>query len=361
MIGYKLFSIGGSYSEENRRVKIQQVHRSSGTNRVQLRRVVYTVKVGSSVPLDPEFRKRVYEIAANLASKQDNLAHYCSELLVRDFGTHYLTSIDVGGVFAKNDYVSKAYSGLSEVTEKHLTLAAAFNFPGFGLFNGTFSPSSTGQDIEEGWELYRQNLIASDLMTIGGPPLTEDITINDWQNGIQDNLAIIDRSGDPVSFTITPANFPEMEGAVLRNVTKIIQDTTERYFKDNNIPGCVDATNANFNFQANNPSIESCGNNSNSSSYLEGSLGGIFQTCTSYGREPLCRDFEQTNPLTSGYSCPSGYQAVLLNSGTYSATTLYSRIDQECSFIFFSIIPTGVLLVNRKKIKDRFLVVTSHR
>ena len=336
LIGYKLFSIGGTHSEENRRVKIQQVQQNSVTTRAQLRRVVYTVKLGSSVPLHPEFRKQVYEIAANLASKQDNLAHYCSELLVRDFGTHYLTSIDVGGVFAKNDYVSRIYAGLSEVTEKNLTSTASFGFPGLNIFNGTFNielqHSST--NIERSNEMYRQNLAATDLMTVGGPPLTEETTIDDWQNGIIDNLAIIDRSGDPISFAISPGNFPEIEGAMLRNITRIVQETTERYFKNNNIRGCVDVTNENFNFQANNPG--SCQNGSNSSSsYLDRAFGGIFQNCTSRGREPLCRDLNQLNPLTGGYSCPNGYQAVLLNRGTYSVVRQYSRTEEECSFIFF--------------------------
>lgn len=334
LIGFNLFSIGGSYSEENRRVKIQQVHQNSVTTRTQLRRAVYTVKLGSSVPLHPEFRKRVYEIAANLASGQENLAYYCAELLIRDFGTHYLTSIDVGGVFAKNDYISKEYSDLSEVTEKYLTSAASLSFPGLGIFNGTFEAyfSSGSQNIEQSREVYRQNLVASDILTVGGPPITEELTISDWQNGIRDNLAIIDRSGDPISFAVTPINFPEIEGVILRNISRIIQDTTDRYFRDNNVAGCVDTTDENFNFQANNPNNEAC-DNSSDSSYL---VGGIFQNCSmNYGREPLCGDVEQTNPLTAGYSCPSGYQAVLLNRGTDSVIRQYSRTYEDCVLGFF--------------------------
>jgi hypothetical protein len=332
LIGFKLFSIGGSFSKENRQVKIQQVHLSSVTTRAQLRRVVYTVKLGSSVPLHQNFRQRVYEIAANLVNGQDNLAHYCSELLVRDFGTHYLTSVDVGGVFAKNDYISKTYSALIDVTESNLTTAASFNFPGLNIFSGSFTGNFTASS--ENAEQYRQNLVASDLLTVGGPPLTEDVTISDWQSGIKDNLAIIDRSGDPISFTITPTNFPEIATAVLRNVTNIVNEAAERYFKENNIRGCVDITDENFNFQANNPG--SCHNSTDSTgSYLDRAFGGVYQTCTSRGREQLCPDLQQTNPLTAGYSCPTGYQAVLLNRGSYSETRQYSRTYEECSFFFF--------------------------
>ena len=123
-------------------------------------------------------------------------------------------------------------------------------------------------------DLYDQNLTASDILAIGGPPLTEEISISNWQNGIMDNLAIIDRSGDPILFAITPANFPEIDGTILRDVSKIIQETAERYFDDNNIPGCVDVTDINLDFQANNPSNEPCGSN-NSHSYLDRSLGGF--------------------------------------------------------------------------------------
>ena len=334
-LGFNPFSISGSHSEENRRVKIQQVQQNSATTRVQVRRVVYTVKLDSSVSLHPEFRKRVYEIAANLAGEQDNLAHYCAELLVRDYGTHFLTSIDVGGVFAKNYFISRIYTGAIDFSEQKLTYAASIDFPGFNVFNSSFERRNS--ELNVNMNLYYQNLTASDIVTIGGPPITEEISISNWQNGIMDNLGIIDRFGDPLSFAITPGNFPEVDGNILRNVSRIIQETADRYFDDNNIPGCVDVTDSNFNFQANNPSNESCGRSSTTRSYLDRSLGGVYQTCDHVsGRDTtLCREVEQTNELTSGYSCPRGYQAVLLNSGLYSVTRTYSRREEDCTFFFF--------------------------
>ena len=332
-LGFNRFSISGSHSEENRRVKIQQVQQNSATTRVQVRRVVYTVKLDSSVSLHPEFRKRVYEIAANLAGEQDNLAHYCAELLVRDYGTHFLTSIDVGGVFAKNDFISRIYTGAIDFSEQKLTYAASIGFPGFSVFNSSFERGNSELNVN----LYHQNLTASDVVTIGGPPITEEISISNWQNGIMDNLGIIDRFGDPLSFAITPGNFPEVDGNILRNVSRIIQETADRYFDDNNIPGCVDVTDSNFNFQANNPSNESCGRSNTTRSYLDRSLGGVYQTCyhVSGPYTTLCKEVEQTNKLTGGYSCPRGYQAILLNSGSYSVTSTYSRSYEDCTLLIF--------------------------
>ena len=80
------------------------------------------------------------------------------------------------------------------------------------------------------------------------------------------------------------------------------------YFKDNTVTGCTDPNEEGFNFQANNPDNEACGNNNSSHSYLDRSFGGIYQTCSRAGREQaLCNDIQQTNPLTGGYSCPSGH------------------------------------------------------
>ena len=184
-LGLKVFSIGGSYSEEKRRVKTQQVHQNSVTTRAQLRRTLFTIKLDSSVPLHPVFRKRVYNIAASIAGQQLDLAKYYSELLIRDYGTHYLTSIDVGGVFVKNDFVSRDLMNSGMLDETNLTSIAAINFPGFSVFNETFelgsSISRSSQNVERNTNIYKQHIKESDLMTNGGPPVTEEVTISSWQ------------------------------------------------------------------------------------------------------------------------------------------------------------------------------------
>lgn len=62
----KIFSISGSYSKENMRVKKVQISKNTMTTRIQIRRPLYKVHLSSGAALHPEFRKHVYEIAANL-------------------------------------------------------------------------------------------------------------------------------------------------------------------------------------------------------------------------------------------------------------------------------------------------------
>lgn len=158
-----------------------------------------------------------------------------------------------------------------------------------------------------------------------------------FQPGIEDNLAIIDRAGDPLSFVITAANFPEVQEATLRKTAQVIEDAREMYYNSNTITGCGDVSAPGFNFQANNPDNDACVVNSNSTaSFLDRSFGGIYQTCSiSRGREPLCVGQTQANSLTNGFNSPPGYQDILLNEGSQSVTMQYSRVDEECTFFFF--------------------------
>lgn len=136
------------------------------------------MKLGSSVPLHPDFHKHVYEIAASLSAQQDDLANYYSELLICEYRTHYLTSIDVGGVLAKNDYVHKSYS--REANTANVTAAASFNFPGLDIFNGKLKFGVNVSSLVQSVDRYQHNIQNSDIMSIGGPPLTEDVSISTW-------------------------------------------------------------------------------------------------------------------------------------------------------------------------------------
>ena len=95
----------GAFSEEKMAVREKQEKHNTVTVRTMFRNRVYEVKLDVLSELHPAFKSRVYEIAAHVQRNDTKAAMYLSEMLVRDFGTHYVTSVDAGGVFVKLDYI----------------------------------------------------------------------------------------------------------------------------------------------------------------------------------------------------------------------------------------------------------------
>lgn len=89
----------------------------------------------------------------------------------------------------------------------------------------------------------------------------------------------------------------------------------------------------NFDYQANSPYPGAC-----VAASPNFTLGGVFQTCSyiSYANG-MCKDLMQKNPITGGYSCPSGYDSVLLLEGTvtYPKTEKTCKSVKKCAFWIF--------------------------
>ena len=119
--------------------KSHQVNDKAKTTRVQVRHKLYTIKLQPGAQLHPIFKSRLFDIAANLQNNNSEYASYLAELIVRDYGTHFVT---------------------------HLCQS----------------------DIDG----YRWNRTSSKVFTIGGPPFQPNFTVTDWENGVPDALVAID-------------------------------------------------------------------------------------------------------------------------------------------------------------------------
>ena len=67
----------------------------------QARYVRYVAKIEPDAAVNDAFRNRLRKIAAHITLKRTDLARYESQLLVRDFGTHVITSLDVGAALVQ--------------------------------------------------------------------------------------------------------------------------------------------------------------------------------------------------------------------------------------------------------------------
>lgn len=315
--------VDAKFSTEYESVKSHQVNDKSQTTRVQMRHKLYAVKLQPDSQLHPTFKARLFDIAANLQNNNTHYAEFLSELLVRDYGTHYITSIEAGAVLSQVDHVLSAYAQSFSSSKTSITASASANFFGKVSFGTTFSHGSSETD-ESG---FVQNRTYSQVFTFGGPPFRPNFTISDWEDGVPDALVAIDRSGDPLHFAITPVTLPELPPVVVQEVYKLVFKSINRYYKINTRHGCTNLISPNFDFQAN---LDDGSCHAVATNFT---FGGIYQTCQvdpAHDTEDLCGATAQENPLTGDYSCPEGYTSVHLHDGTVSHVSYRMVCDNVC-------------------------------
>ena len=336
---FSFSAVNAKFSTEYTTTKTHHVisGQSTKTARVQIRHKLYTVKIQPDAQLHPTFKARLFDIAANLQDNNTEFAHYLAELLVRDYGTHYVSSVDAGAALAQIDQGTWDYGSTEDTKTINRKIAASasasfFNASFLAKFSTTFTDSTTTDDIH----VFINSRTNSKIVTLGGPPFTPDFTYDDWKNHIADALVAIDRSGDPLHFAITPATISDLPEVSVRRVADTVYRAIKRYYEVNTRRGCTDPNSPNFEFQANvdDGKCEPLQTNF--------TFGGIYQTCRQTdGPENLCEvgapadhipPANQVNPLTGAYSCPSGYMAVLLHEGSVTHVTHRPICHKDCSF-----------------------------
>lgn len=292
--------INGKFSFEFQGVKGHQVNDDSATMKVKAKYVQYSSKLQPVIPgFDPSFMDRISSIAQHIQFNRTASAKYESQLLVRDFGTHVITSIDAGASIVKIDHINRSLLLDPSINRYQLSLVASSD-----LFHG----SGIGTVDATTMQKYYSSLTHSSVNTYGGPiykPM--NFSINDWIDGIQDNLVGVDRSGDPLNFLIQPNLLPNIPVSTVYKLASLIDQSIKAYYKYNTHKGCTDRDSPNFNYYAN---IDdgSCTNN------ISGMVfGGMFQQCNESGDIPnVCQSFESKNPLTGDFSCPEGFDLMPL-------------------------------------------------
>ena len=308
-VGYQSFSIGGSFSSEFESVKKHQVEDNAVTTRVQMRHVLYTAKLRPDSEFQPEFKSHLLEIASHLQHNNTAYANFLAQILIRDFGTHYITSVEAGAVLSKVDHLTRKFffelngNKRAITTSAHMSFSSAFNIQfGFGF--------STKSDVEN-LKQYTNNTVYSTVSTFGGPPFRVNFTINQWEDQLIDDLVAVDRSGEPLHYAITPGSLPELSDELTFKLADVVEQAIKLYYKQNTIKGCTEMDSPNFSFQAN-LDDGSCGSPMNNYTF-----GGVFQFCQFKGSPDHipCKALLQKNPLTSDYTCSDGYEAVLVHQG----------------------------------------------
>ena len=307
--------VSGKFSTGYSRTKSHMVNDQAKSTRVQIRNKRYSVKLQPGATLHPVFKSRVYDIASSVQNNNTEYAHYLAELMVRDYGTHYVSSIDAGAVLSQVDFIkSTNVVDMSKYTS-HITASASANFFGKVSLGTTFQHSTTDVSMSD----FVNNRTYSQVITAGGPPFTPNMTLTEWEHGVDGALVAIDRSGDPLHFVVNPVTLPRLPETTVRTVSEILRRAINRYYKVNTRPGCTNPNADNFDFNAN---LDDSTCKPPSTNF---SFGGIYQQCTpdpTHLTENLCTGGPepalQLNPLTGALSCPPNYTPVHLHSGRVS-------------------------------------------
>ncbi|KAL4224797.1 membrane-attack complex / perforin [Mactra antiquata] len=317
--------ISGKFSDEYQSVKATQHLDKSVTTRIQVRYVQYSAKLEPDTPINDAFRSRLKKIAAHITLNKTDLARYESQLLVRDFGSHQLTSIDVGAALVQLDELSATYLRKYESQKNTILASASASFFGVFDFGIDTSDTTTKTQIDE----YLKQRTTSKIMTFGGPVFRpKNYTANMWGDSIQNELVALDRSGDPLYYAVTDINLPDVPLPIVQQVFDYVKDAVELYYEHNTYRGCTNEDSPNFSFPAN------VDDGSCKPPKTNFTFGGVYQTCTGRGFVDLCKDLTQKNPQTGSMSCPSGYESIPLQSGSVSKHE--QRRECDSCWIFFT-------------------------
>ena len=294
----------GSFSTDFQYNKERQVKDRSVTTRVQLRHLLYAVRAEPDSALHPSFLNRLMQIAAELQNNKTALAWYNAQMLIRDYGTHYATTIDAGAILVQEDHVRQNFARDKHRSEVDVKAAASATFfEKIGLKAG-FENKVTHETMEQ----YAGNQTASRVFTHGGPPYRTNFSVVGWESNLDNELVAIDRNGDPLYFAVSPATMPGLPLPTVRRVAKLVERAVRLYYKINTVSGCTVEDSVNFNYHAN------VNDGSCDAKQTNFTFGGVYQKCRLQhgGAGNLCAHLQRKNPLTGDFSCPAGYQAVPL-------------------------------------------------
>ena len=308
------FFISGSYSEQHRRVKMALAGDQGVTSRSELRFRQYEVQIEPDSKPHPVFQDRILDIASFFQANDTVHARYLADLLVRDYGTHYVSKVDAGAFIALEDQLASSYVKKMDSDTTVIKQSASGSFT--KLYGGGISYTSvaTNEQIDE----YAKSRTDTHVYTSGGPPFGANFTINRWLQGIDNNLVTIDRNGDPLYYALTSRAFPMLPLDTLRDVTAVVEEAVLRYYEHNVYRGCTSMDSPNFSRIAN------LDDGTCKQAFTNHTFGGVYQSCSG----ALCQaEWTQPNPKTGAASCPPLYYVPVL---IHNETSYHEQKHQVC-------------------------------
>ncbi|XP_025107632.1 macrophage-expressed gene 1 protein-like [Pomacea canaliculata] len=329
----KFISISGKYSSEFTDMKSKMISDKTVVVRTEARYVRYSVHLQPDTPLHPTFRSHLLQVAAAHEREDEESARYLAELLVRDFGTHVITSVKAGAAIAQVDHLKEEWMKKNSEQKNEILASASFSLFKLNLSASVSFKSKTESSYQSG---YLSQRTSSVVRTYGGPVYKPiNFTINEWAEAADRDLVALDQTGDPLHYLITAAMLPECSASILSQVQSSIQQAVETYYDYNVHQGCLLPDSDYFTPSANFDDGTCKPPTSNFT------FGGMYQNCTVWRldiyNQHICYDKTQLNPLTGSLSCPSGYQPVRIQEIGWCNIGMVSGNCNLCPICYISI------------------------
>ena len=181
-------------------------------------------------------------VAALYQSNSTSAATFETQLIIRDYGTHLIRAVVAGGALVNEDQVSSSFMKNSDSTHMNFKASASESF--FGSMGFSFSLTTDQKSVDN----YNSNRSQSTIRTFGGPPYRPSFNITDWEYGLLDNLAAIDRRGDPIDYIVSPSTMPELPSPNLMELSSGLDQSLAKYYQVNTHQGCMNLDSPNFDY-----------------------------------------------------------------------------------------------------------------
>ncbi|CAL8077289.1 unnamed protein product [Calicophoron daubneyi] len=354
--GFSFVTINGDFSLEKEHMREQYATTKGLIVRSQLRHRRYSVKLLPDSTLHPRFRNRLLDIAAHLergniteeqldeydrgenglpnhmmpvlnnnelnAYSEGMRAFYLADLVIRDYGTHSISSVDAGGILVKTDTLDE--SSVSMNREERLQVASSASAKFAQMLSVKIGASVTLNNTET--KKYSEKVTHSRVTSHGGPIFrASSMNLSEWEDGLDDRLVAIDRSGTPIYELVTLRSLPELSEHLILRLGRTLKSAVERYYRANAVIGCMDPSSVFYDNQANVASSECRGENAQLDEQVRLPFGGTYQKCE--GTPDLCSTVAVKNPATGDFTCPIGYISVQLLPA--QVRNCYSRCESS--------------------------------
>uniref|UniRef100_A0AC35F7K4 Macrophage-expressed gene 1 protein n=1 Tax=Panagrolaimus sp. PS1159 TaxID=55785 RepID=A0AC35F7K4_9BILA len=248
--GYGPFKIGGSYSKKNIDTKYTMFKQNTKVLHATLKHRAYTLVSDLSAGLHPLFKNRLLEIAGYLRRGLTFQAKYLAEMIIRDYGTHYIERAEVGALIEQEDFIqiNESEIATSEFEEIKKSASASLKLKVFGDISGSSTETSETNTTAK----YKSMIRQSNFRTFGGPSIDRLARIN-WNKTVEnmmiDNLVPLNHKGAFLHSLIVKTHFPELASSELVSLGHLLGNVTRDYYERNVIRGCTNPKSTNFNYQ----------------------------------------------------------------------------------------------------------------
>uniref|UniRef100_A0AC35GUU5 Macrophage-expressed gene 1 protein n=1 Tax=Panagrolaimus sp. PS1159 TaxID=55785 RepID=A0AC35GUU5_9BILA len=243
---YAWLSASASFSKINKKTKENFAKYKSSLLYTKLQYDAFNLYQDSVGLLAPGFIDRIEQISYSVSQKLTYQAKYLAEMIVKDYGTHYVSSANTGAMIEQKTFIESYFAFEGNATLEGVRIAAAAKFGRF--FNAFFSNHQSASVVDQ--QALTNITKSSFLETNGGPDINKILSDNATFN--IENIVPYNFNGDWLYQVVSKRNFPNISIDLLLNIQHLIKNATETYYEKNTIHGCMDMNSPNFDFKVRN-------------------------------------------------------------------------------------------------------------